>query len=143
MQGLFTYKRTYDRQGSLLDRLVRKKMTFVFCKTLAGQCFADVTLCHSKPLSGHASFSSFGFASSGCHQQQNGRFLLHTILQTYQSTFSECLFTAAVSHKHFLSGHCNGVRDMECLRHTSESDLVQMVQVHMSNMAKLFPLEFT
>ena len=27
------------------------------------------------------------------------------------------------------------VRDMEFLRHTSESDLVQMVQVHMSNMA--------
>ena len=25
MQGLFTYKRTYDRQGSVLDRLVRKK----------------------------------------------------------------------------------------------------------------------
>ena len=25
MQGLFTHKRTYDRQGSVLDRLVRKK----------------------------------------------------------------------------------------------------------------------
>jgi len=50
----------------------------VFLKRLAGQFFADVTLCHYKPVSGHATFSSFGFASSGCHQQQNGRFLLCT-----------------------------------------------------------------
>ena len=124
--SIFSYKlivRNKHRQhrAGFGKLFCRNFLKFVFClKTLAGQFFADV----SKPLSGYGSFSSFGFASSGWHQQQNDRFLLRTIfanlpVDVFRVLFHRSCFSLALS-----LGSLHGVRNMEFLRHTSESDLV-------------------